>query len=174
MWSSSQVDLNNIVTNTIGNPASSPAQQVSEAQDSIPDPFQVSGRKDRVQVHCSLIRPQVLPTGDDDARDLVTSLEAAREGVLQMNNMPSSMAKASVAVNTCQSAVDQLDTVNSCLQPIKVFISVVQTISNVRPLSYGALVTKSRLDSPICETSFMCTIMGRSGTSQSYKTLQYI
>jgi len=171
MWSSSQFDLNNIVTNTIGNPASSPAQQVSEAQDSIPDPLQVSGRKDRVQVHCSLIRPQVLPTVDDDARDLVTSLEAAREGALQMNNMPSSMGKAFVAVNTCQSAVDQLDTVNSWLQPIKVFISVVQTISNVRPLSFGVLVTKLCLDSPICKTSFMCTIMGRSGISQSYTRL---
>jgi len=59
-----------------------------------------------------------------------------------MDNMPSSMGKALIAVNTCQSAVDQLDTVNSCLQPIKAFISVVQTISNVRPLSFGALVTK--------------------------------
>ena len=126
------------------------------------------------RVHCSLIRPQVLPTADDDVTDLVTSLEAAREGALQMNNMPSSMGKAFVAVNTCQSAVDQLNTVNSCLQPIKVFISVVQTISNVRPLFFGAHVTKLCLDSPICETSFMRTIMGRSGMSQSYPRLHYI
>jgi len=151
----------------------SPAQQVSEAQGSIPDPFQVSGRKDRA-VHCSLIRLQAPPTGDDDMRDLVTSIEAAREGVSQTKNMPDSMDKAFVAVNTCQYVVNQLDTMNSCLRPIKAFISVVQTISNVRPLSFGVLVTKLCLDSPICETSFMRTIMGRSGTSQSYKRLQYI
>ena len=107
-------------------------------------------------------------------RYLVTSLEAAREGVSQINNVPDSMDKAFVAVNTCQSVVDQLDTVNSCLRPIKVFVSVVQTISNVRPLSFGTRVTKLRLDSPICETSFMRTIMGRSGTSQSYTKLHYI
>jgi len=85
-----------------------------------------------------------------------------------MNNMPNSMDKAFVAVNTCQSVVNQLDTVNSCLQPIKVFISVVETISNVRPLLFGELVAKLRLDSPICETSFMRTIMGCSGMSLSY------
>jgi len=91
-----------------------------------------------------------------------------------MKNMPDSMDKAFVSVNTCQSVVDQFDTVNACLRPIKVFISVVETISNVRPLSFGALVTKLRLDSPICETSFMRTIMGRSGTSQSYMRLEYM
>jgi len=137
-------------------------------QDSIPDPLQVSGRKDRAQVHSSLIRPQVLPTGDDDARDLGTSLEAAREDLLQMNNMPDSMGRAFVAVTTCQSIADQLDTVNSCLQPLKVFNSVVKTIFNVRPLSFGELVTKLRLDSPICETNFMRIIMGCSGMSLSY------
>jgi len=82
-----------------------------------------------------------------------------------MNNMPNSMDKAFVAVTTSQSVVDQLDTVQSCLQPIKVFISVVEMISNVRPPSFGELVTKLRLDSPICETSFMRTLMGRSGGS---------
>jgi len=82
-----------------------------------------------------------------------------------MNNMPDSMGRAFVAVTTCQSVVNQLDTVQSCLQPIKVFISVVETISNVRPLSFGEFVAKLRLDSPICETSFMRTLMGRSGGS---------
>jgi len=91
-----------------------------------------------------------------------------------MNNMPNSMDKAFVAVTTSQSVVDQLDTVQSCLQLIKVFISVVETISNVRPPSFGELVTKLRLDSPICETSFMRTIMGRSGMSLSYTRLHYI
>jgi len=91
-----------------------------------------------------------------------------------MKNMPDSMGKAFVAVDTCQSVMDQLDTVNSCLQPIKVFISIVETISNVCPLSFGAHVTKLHLDSPICETSFMRPIMGRSGTSQSHTRLQYI
>jgi len=131
----------------------------SPAQHSIPDPLKVRGRRGRV--HSSLIWPQVPPTGDDDVRYLVTSLKAAREGVVQMNNMPDSMGRV-------------FATVNSCLRPIKIFISVVQTISNVRPLSFGAHVTKLRLDSPICETSFMRTIMGRSGTSQSYTRLHYI
>jgi len=84
------------------------------------------------------------------------------------------MGRVLATVNTCQSIADQLNTVNSCLRPIKIFISVVQTISNVRPLSFGTHVTKLRLDSPICETSFMRTIMGRSGMSQSYMRLHYI
>jgi len=85
-----------------------------------------------------------------------------------MNNMPNRMDKAFIAVNTCQSIVDQLDTVQSCLQPIKVFTSIVDTISNVHPPSFGEFVTKLCLDPPICETSFMCTIMGCSGMSLSY------
>jgi len=164
----SKDDLDNIVINTTTNMALSPAQH------SIPDPLKVRGRRGQVQVHSSLIWPQVPPTGDDDVRYLVTSLKAAREGVVQMNNMLDSMGRVLATVNTCQSVADQLDTVNSCLRPIKIFISVVQTISNVRPLSFGAHVTKLRLDSPICETSFMRTIMGRSGTSQSYTRLHYI
>ena len=104
-------------------------------------------------------------------RYLVTSLEAAREGVSQMNNMPDSMDRTFLAVNACKSLVDQIDTVDSCLRPIKIFVSVVQTISDVRPLSFGTHVTELHLDSSICETSFMRTIMGRSGMSQSYTRL---
>jgi len=51
------------------------------------------------------------------------------------------MNKVSDGVNTSQSVVDQLDNVNSCLQPIRVFTSVVQTISDVRPLSFGTHIT---------------------------------
>ena len=51
------------------------------------------------------------------------------------------MNKVSDGVNTSQSVVDQFDNVNSCLQPIKIFISAVQTISDVRPLSFGAHTT---------------------------------
>jgi len=91
-----------------------------------------------------------------------------------MKNMPGSMNKVSDGVNTYQSVVEQLYNVNSCLQPIKVFGSVVQTISDVRPLSFGAHITKLCLDPPICETSFMCTLMGRSGMSQSYTRLHYM
>jgi len=39
-----QDDLDNIVTNTITNTALSSAQQASEVQDSIPNPFQVRSR----------------------------------------------------------------------------------------------------------------------------------
>ena len=92
-----------------------------------------------MQVHRGLIRLQVPPT--DDARNLVTSLEVARKDMSQMKNMPNSMNKVSDGVNTSQSVVDQFDNVNSCLQPIKVFTSVVQTISAVRPLSFGAHIT---------------------------------
>ena len=167
-------DLDNIVSNTITNTASSPAQQVSEAQDSIPDPSQVRDRKDWAQIHSILIQPQVPPTGDDDMRYLVTSLEAAREDVLQMNNIPESMDKTFLAVNACKSVVNQVDTVYSCLQPIKAFVSIVQTISDVRPLSRGAHVTQLFLDSSICETSFIRTIMGCSGMFQSHTRLHYI
>ena len=92
-----------------------------------------------VQVHRGLIRPQVPST--DDARNLVSDLEVMQKDVSQMKNMPGSMNKVSDGVNTYQSVVDQLDNVNSCLQPIKVFTSVVQTISDVRPLSFDAHTT---------------------------------
>ncbi|KIM69860.1 hypothetical protein SCLCIDRAFT_489825 [Scleroderma citrinum Foug A] len=70
-----------------------------------------------------------------------------------MNNMPDSMDKAFVAVNTSQSVVDQLDTVNSCLRPIKVFISVVQTISNIHPYAKLALCALSWA----AQTDYYCT-----------------
>ena len=91
-----------------------------------------------------------------------------------MKIMPDTMNKASDALNTLQSIVDQFDNVNSCLRPIKSFSSLFRTISNVCSLSFGVHVTKQRSDSPICETSFMPTVMGCSGMSQSYTRLHYI
>jgi len=141
-------------------------------QDSIPDPFQVRNRNNIGSRVTGLICPQVPPT--DDVRNLVSNLKVAQKDVSQMKNMPGSMNKVSNGMNTYQSVVDQFDNMNSCLQPIKIFGSVVQTISNVHPLSFGAHITKLRLDPPICKTSSMCTIMGCSGTSKSYMRLHYM
>lgn len=78
-----------------------------------------------------------------------------------MKRIQDTMGRASDATNAGQSILNQVDAVNSCLRPIKRFSSIVEAISDVRLLSFGTHVTKLRLGSPICETSFICTIMGR-------------
>ncbi|KAG6330072.1 hypothetical protein ID866_9017 [Astraeus odoratus] len=79
---------------------------------------------------------------DTDVEDVKEKIESARANVLQMKDI-SGADKVTGALDLVDSGLDQMDTVSSWLEPLRVFDNVINKISELHPYAKLALSTLS-------------------------------